>query len=208
VLMASLGRQMVVPSSAVLYSGLHTLIFLNRGGGQLEPHEVEGGPTVGQQTIILKGLKSGDSIVTSANFLIDSESQLQAAASAYSATGVAPEPTGSAPGTLANQANIDFKTDPSPPRKGGNTFRVRLTTAEGKPIEGAQVAVTLFMPAMPAMGMAAMRTVVSCSDKGNGRYEGSGTLGSGGTWQVTITAQQNGKSIASKSLTLSAEGGM
>ena len=205
VLTAPLGRLMVVPSSAVLHSGTHNLVFLNRGGGQLEPHEVETGLAVGQDTVILKGLKSGDSIVTSANFLIDSESQLQAAANAYSATTLAPEP--SAPASAA-QAGVDLRTDPSPPRKGGNTFRVRLTTPTGKPIAGAQVSVTFFMPAMPAMGMAAMRTVVSCSDKGNGRYEGQGTLGSGGTWQVTITAQQNGKSIASKVLTVSAEGGM
>ena len=205
VLRAPLGRQMVVPSSAVLHSGFHNLVFLNRGGGQLEPHEVEAGATAGQQTIILKGLKPGDSIVTSANFLIDSESQLQAAANAYSATALAPEPSATA---SAAQANVDLRTDPSPPQKGGNTFRVRLTTPAGKPIEGAQVSVTFFMPAMPAMGMAAMRTVVSCSDKGNGLYEGRGTLGSGGTWQVTIAAQQNGKSIANKVLTISAEGGM
>ena len=36
-----------------------------------------------------------------------------------------------------------------------------------------------------------MQTDVKCSDKGNGLYEGSGALGSGGTWQVTITAQKN-----------------
>ena len=36
---------------------------------------------------------------------------------------------------------------------------------------------TFFMAAMPAMGMAAMRTDVKCSDKGNGLYEGPGQLG-------------------------------
>ena len=55
---------------------------------------------------------------------------------------------------------------------------------------GAQVTVVLFMAAMPAMGMAAMNTTVDFSDKGGGLYEGKGDLGSGGTWQVTITAQQ------------------
>jgi Cu(I)/Ag(I) efflux system membrane fusion protein/cobalt-zinc-cadmium efflux system membrane fusion protein len=64
------------------------------------------------------------------------------------------------------------------------------------------------MPAMPAMGMAAMRTVSNLSDKGNGQYEGSGNLGSGGTWQVTIVAQKNGQTLASKQLTVSASGGM
>jgi hypothetical protein len=64
------------------------------------------------------------------------------------------------------------------------------------------------MPAMPAMGMSAMKTVVNCADKGAGLYEGSGELGSGGTWQVTIAAQQNGRTIASKQVSVNATGGM
>jgi Cu(I)/Ag(I) efflux system membrane fusion protein/cobalt-zinc-cadmium efflux system membrane fusion protein len=64
------------------------------------------------------------------------------------------------------------------------------------------------MAAMPAMGMAAMNTRVALEDKGNGWYEGRGDLGSGGTWQVTITATQNGQTIASKHFAINAEGGM
>jgi Cu(I)/Ag(I) efflux system membrane fusion protein/cobalt-zinc-cadmium efflux system membrane fusion protein len=64
------------------------------------------------------------------------------------------------------------------------------------------------MAAMPEMGMAAMRTPVTLSDKGNGVYEGSGDLGSGGTWQVTILAKKNGQTIASKQLSVNAAGGM
>lgn len=208
VLKVPLGRQILVPSSSVFHSGMNTLVFLNRGGGQLEPRQVETGLTVGDETIILKGLKRGDSIVTSSNFLIDSESQLQAAASAFSppAPGSGTAAT-AAPGG-ASQAKIELTTVPSPPTKGGNLFRVKLTTPEGKPLDGAQVTVTFYMPAMPAMGMAAMRTVVSCSGNGNGLYEGTGTLGSGGTWQVNVTAQQNGKTVAAKTLTMSAAGGM
>jgi YtkA-like len=52
---------------------------------------------------------------------------------------------------------------------------------------------TFFMPAMPAMGMAAMRTVFNLSDKGAGQYEGSGNLASGGTWQVSMVAQNKGR---------------
>ena len=70
------------------------------------------------------------------------------------------------------------------------------------------VSVTFFMAAMPAMGMAAMKTVIDASDKGGGMYEGRGDLGSGGTWQVTIHAQQNGQTIANKQLTVNATGGM
>jgi Cu(I)/Ag(I) efflux system membrane fusion protein/cobalt-zinc-cadmium efflux system membrane fusion protein len=64
------------------------------------------------------------------------------------------------------------------------------------------------MAAMPGMGMGAMNTQVSLSDKGNGMYEGKGDLSSGGTWQVTITATQNGQTNVSKHFTVNAEGGM
>jgi Cu(I)/Ag(I) efflux system membrane fusion protein/cobalt-zinc-cadmium efflux system membrane fusion protein len=101
-----------------------------------------------------------------------------------------------------------LSSEPNPPRKGGNIFRVKLTDANGTPISGAEVSVTFFMPAMPAMGMAAMRTPITFSDKGNGLYEGSGQLESGGTWQVTILAKKNGQLLATKQLSMNATGGM
>jgi len=64
------------------------------------------------------------------------------------------------------------------------------------------------MAAMPQMGMAAMRTPVTLSEKGAGIYEGSGQLGSGGTWQVTILARKDGQTIASKQISVNATGGM
>jgi hypothetical protein len=64
------------------------------------------------------------------------------------------------------------------------------------------------MPAMPAMGMAAMNTATKLTGKGNGLYEGTGVLGSGGSWQVTITARKNGQPLATKQLRVNAEGGM
>ncbi len=64
------------------------------------------------------------------------------------------------------------------------------------------------MTAMPAMGMSAMKTTINATDKGGGMYEGQGDLGSGGTWQVTVTATLNGQTVASKQLSLNATGGM
>jgi RND family efflux transporter MFP subunit len=200
-----LGRQLVVPASAVFHSGTRQVVFVSHGDGQLEPRDVQTGLQVGEQVVIIKGLKAGESIVTSANFLIDSESQLQAAAGAY-----VPPPPGAGGAAAMNAAavSVSLTSEPTRPRKGSNIFRVKLTDDKGTPIAGAQVTVTFFMPAMPAMGMAAMKTVVSCADKGAGMYEGSGELGSGGTWQVTIIAQQNGRTIVSKQLTVNAMGGM
>jgi nitrogen fixation protein FixH len=123
-----------------------------------------------------------------------------------------PPPPGAGQAAAMNaaptQASAELTTSPSPPQKGNNTVRVKLTDAASKPVAGAQVTVTFFMAAMPAMGMAAMKTVIQTSDKGGGMYEGSGSLGSGGTWQVTITAVQNGQTIANKQFSVDATGGM
>jgi membrane fusion protein, copper/silver efflux system len=200
-----LGNQLVIPANGVLQSGTRQIVFVDRGTGYLEPHEVQLGSEAGGQYIVLKGLKAGERIVTSANFLIDSESQLQAALGSF-----APPPPGAGQAAAMNapQGDAELSSDPSPPRKGSNIFRVKLTDAKRNAISGANVAVTFFMPAMPAMGMAAARVVVSLSDKGNGVYEGSGQLGSGGTWQVTIVAGKNGQTIVTKQLNVNAAGGM
>jgi RND family efflux transporter MFP subunit len=208
-LKTSLGRQLAVPASAVFQSGTRQLVFLNHGNGSLEPKEITVGPRIGDDFIVLKGLEAHQSIVTSASFLIDSESQLQAAAGSF----VPPPPGtgGNAPtakAPAAAQANIDFTTDPNPPQKGSNVFRVKLTNADGSPSTGAEVTTTFYMAAMPAMGMAAMNTTTKLIDKGNGMYEGSGSLGSGGTYQVTISVQKNGQVIATKQLRVNATGGM
>jgi Cu(I)/Ag(I) efflux system membrane fusion protein/cobalt-zinc-cadmium efflux system membrane fusion protein len=205
-----LGQQLVIPASGVLQSGSRQIAFVDHGNGYLEPRQIETGSHIGDNFVVLKGVRAGERIVASANFLIDSEAQLQAAIGQF-----APPPPGAggAGGSAAvsipqQSASLEFSSEPSPPRKGGNNFRVKLTDASGKPIIGAQVTVTFYMPAMPAMGMAAMKTNAVLTDKGNGMYEGSGELGSGGTWQVTITAQNNGQTLATKQMNVSATGGM
>jgi len=203
-----MGKQVVVPDAAVFHSGTKNLVFVYSGDGNIEPREILVGTRVGDQIVISKGLKAAEQIVTSANFLIDSEAQLQAAAGAFM-----PPPPGAGAAASMNvpaqaQANVDLTTDPTPPKKGSNTVHVKLTGQDGKPIIGAQVRVTFFMAAMPAMGMASMNTTINAGDKGGGMYEGNGELGSGGTWQVTVTAQQNGQTIAAKHLTVNATGGM
>jgi hypothetical protein len=200
-----MGEQLVVPATGVLQSGTRELAFVYRSDGYLEPREVQLGARVGDDFLVLKGLKEGEQIVTSANFLIDSESQLQAALGSF-----APPPPGAGAASAMNapQASAELSSDPTPPRKGSNVFRVKLSDAGGSPVPGADVNVTFFMAAMPAMGMAAMRTSVTLGDKGNGLYEGAGRLESGGTWQVTILAKKNGQVIASTQLSVNATGGM
>ncbi len=203
----NLGRQLVVPASAVLQSGTRQLTFLDQGEGRLVPKEVVTGPRVGDALIVVSGLSAHQRVVTSANFLIDSESQLQAAAGSYlppppGASAATPQPSQNA------QANIEFTTDPVPPRKGNNVIRVKLTDAKATPVTGADVSVTFYMAAMPAMGMAAMTTTVKLNGVDGGMYQGAGVLQSGGTWQVTISAQKNGQSLGTKQLHVNATGGM
>src|SRR6266404_2935767 len=200
-----MGNQLVIPATGVLQSGTRAIAFVERSDGYIEPREVQLGSRVGDDLIVLKGLKAGEQIVTSSNFPVDSESQLQAALGSF----VPPPPgAGAASTTNAPQGIVELSSDPTTPRKGSNVFRVKLTDASGAPISGAELSVTFFMPAMPAMGMASMRTPVTLSDKGNGLYEGSGQLESGGTWQVTVVAKKNAKTVASKQMSLNATGGM
>jgi len=203
------GVQLVIPASGVLQSGTRQIAFVDASGGYLEPRDVQLGSQVGDDFIVLKGLKAGERIVTSANFLIDSESQLQAAIGSFT-----PPPPGAGASAAMNApasqpaVQIEFTTEPPTPRKGTNLYRVKLMGADGAPVTGAQVSVRSYMAAMPQMGMAAINVVTQLNEKGGGIYEGQVTLDSGGTWQITITATKNGKVIATKQLSLNAEGGM
>ncbi|MBM4301838.1 MAG: YHS domain-containing protein [Deltaproteobacteria bacterium] len=69
-----------VPADAVLDSGLKKTVFVDRGNGFFEPRRVETGRRFGEQVEIVQGLKPGERIVISGNFLIDSESRMRLAA--------------------------------------------------------------------------------------------------------------------------------
>lgn len=201
-----MGRQLVLPAPAVLHSGLRNIVFVDHGQGYLEPREVELGQRVGDEIVVVKGVQAGEQVVTSANFLIDSESQLQAALGSF-----APPPPGAGAAAAMNAqpaATVALTIDPSPPRKGANTLRVQVKDGSGAPVTGAHVTVTFFMAAMPAMGMEATRVATDLTESGGGAYTSPLTLPSGGTWQVTVLAQKNGRTIAQQQVALTATGGM
>ncbi|MEM7183650.1 MAG: efflux RND transporter periplasmic adaptor subunit [Spirochaetota bacterium] len=76
----SLGEHVVIPSSAIIRSGVRNIVFIHHGEGRFEPKEVKLGVSDGKKgTQILQGLQEGDVIVTSSQFLLDSESKLQEA---------------------------------------------------------------------------------------------------------------------------------
>jgi len=73
------GEALVVPQSAVLYAGERSFVFRALGEGRFRPQPVEVGLRSGEEVEILSGLEPGEEIVTSATFLIASESRLRAA---------------------------------------------------------------------------------------------------------------------------------
>lgn len=76
---ADLGEKLAVPLSAVMDTGLRKIAYLSREGGLLEAREIRVGQSAGDHYEVLDGLREGDIVVTSGNFLVDSESRLKSA---------------------------------------------------------------------------------------------------------------------------------
>jgi len=74
-----------VPLSAVIDSGTRRMVFVQRGEGRFEPREVKLGASGNDYVEVLEGVKEGEEVVVAANFLIDAESNLKAAAGSFTA---------------------------------------------------------------------------------------------------------------------------
>ena len=74
-----LGQRLTVPEGAIIDTGVRQMAIIDKGDGYFEPREVKVGGKVDDDYEVIKGLKAGDRVVTSANFLIDSESKLKEA---------------------------------------------------------------------------------------------------------------------------------
>jgi multidrug efflux pump subunit AcrA (membrane-fusion protein) len=70
---------LVVPTEAVLRTGERSVVILSQSEGRFLPREVTTGFSQGGLTQILEGIGEGDEVVTSSQFLLDSESKLQEA---------------------------------------------------------------------------------------------------------------------------------
>jgi len=75
----NLGERLAIPAAAIMRTGERVYTFRDAGDGKLEPVELKLGARAGEWFEVLDGLAAGDKVVTSANFLVDSESQLKAA---------------------------------------------------------------------------------------------------------------------------------
>ena len=73
------GKQFVVPPEAIMDSVDKQYLFVVHDGGVFEPRVIQMGAKLEGNVVVLSGLNAGETIVTSGNFLIDSESRLKSA---------------------------------------------------------------------------------------------------------------------------------
>ena len=76
---ADLGERLVVPKTAVIVNGERRIVFVDAGGGRLEPRPVELGVAGSDEIEVVTGLRPGERVVASGNFLIAAESRVQSA---------------------------------------------------------------------------------------------------------------------------------
>jgi Cu(I)/Ag(I) efflux system membrane fusion protein len=72
-----LGKKLTIPDSAVIDTGKGQVVYVDRGNGSFAPREIQTGLRADGTVEVLRGLKAGEKVATSANFLIDSEAQLK-----------------------------------------------------------------------------------------------------------------------------------
>ena len=73
----NLGNKLVIPDDAVLDAGKRQVVYVDKGEGSFEPREVTIGLRADGMVEVTGGLKAGERVVSSANFLIDSEAKLK-----------------------------------------------------------------------------------------------------------------------------------
>lgn len=124
----------------------------------------------------------------------------------HAAHGQATQPAQKSAAQNTSTLDITFRSTPSPARGAAeNQFEVTVKDRQGKPVDGAEVSVSLYMAAMPAMKMPEMRNDVRLKGAGNGRYTGAGQVMMAGQWTATVSVKQNGKEIGQQKVTLAAK---
>lgn len=97
VMHASAGYQLAVPKEAVIDTGAKRYVLVAHADGSFEPREIDAGPPVDDFYPVAAGLAHGDRVVTSAQFLVDSETNLQAAMQAMVGHGHEAQRSGAVP---------------------------------------------------------------------------------------------------------------
>jgi Cu(I)/Ag(I) efflux system membrane fusion protein len=201
----NLGTSLTVPESAVLQSGLRQLVFVEQSPGVFTPRDVKLGAKADFRFVVLDGLTVGERVVTSGNFLLDSESKLQSATSMMGmmgAIGMGDWKMESARpmemGTQTAQAKpmekkvgmltITVSTAQEAAKLGDNTLRIQVKDNTGQPVTDAAVSLeyTMDMPGMLIDKAEAKRA-------GTGVYEAPVRFSMVGPWGVTVSVRRPGQ---------------
>src|SRR5262249_50273745 len=153
--------------------------------GYVQPRQVKVSAEAGDKVGIQEGLKSGERVVTGANFIVDSESRLKGAFAGMGVPAQAPATAGAAKQTIS----VEVIT-PKTAKTGMNPIRLLVKDGAGNPLTGAQVDVTITMPKMGAMPP--MSSKATLTESGNGVHVGRIEFPMAWTWQATVTARKNG----------------
>ena len=210
---------LVVPKEAILETGLRQLVFMDRGQGRYEQTLVKLGRRNQDTVEVMEGLKEGDRIVTSANFLLDAESKLASSSSMQGMMGRIGmadwQMRGAHEGKMEGRG--DMKSMPMgnmEGMKGSSATEPRqvaglslmLTTVPDKPKAGTVLlnlkltdqarkpvtnAQVVFVYTMPMPGMTDSKTMARHTK--DGLYESTVLFGMGGTWVVTVNVTVPGQ---------------
>lgn len=115
-------KSLAVPSSAVIDSGIRRIVLVQLDEGRFEPRDVKTGARADDYVEITEGVKQGERVVVTANFLIDAESNLKAAVSGFQA---APQP-GTAPAP-AKAASVGHRAEGSVEEIDAKSGNIRVT---------------------------------------------------------------------------------
>ncbi len=105
-----------VPDQAIIRSGERNIVIVSLGGGYFEPRDVDLGVTADGYVQVLDGIKGGETIVTSSQFLIDSESNLKAAIGLMAGHAGPDQPASGSPARLG-RAGLGDMSKPMPKRE-------------------------------------------------------------------------------------------
>jgi Cu(I)/Ag(I) efflux system membrane fusion protein len=223
-----LGERLVVPESALLDSGRRQVVFVAAADGQLVPRAVRVGMRTAEDVEIREGVAAGERVVTSASFLVDSESNLQASESMMGMMGAIgmgdwkmesakpmdmsggppppqsePQPIAREPGEVKRAGDLSIALTPArvPATVGSSKLRIEVRDSSGKPVSGADVRFTYTMD-MP--GMAIEQSLAKPA--GDGIYEADASFSMAGPWGVVVEVKRPGHDPVRARFTLRVSG--
>lgn len=96
-------ERLVLPAEAVIRTGTRAVAIVRKGEGTFEPREIQLGSDFGDQLEVVEGLKEGDQVVASGQFLVDSEARLRSVLGAMATA----QPGAAAPAFYSGQGKVE-----------------------------------------------------------------------------------------------------